>query len=375
MTSPVDGISEHPTLDPYHLVDIVDDSDAEPDHVESILGTLNARDLFETAVYSETTYAWSSRFLKTAMQDASRLIPIVREPSDGTTSPPSLVAAHTMMRLICRILDIFDLDFYEVRLMQRATVTIAAGSMVTAVMPGVTTFEPDELDFITKLDSSSDVATFLERNDYSVSSSSSRLSHATGRGPIMVMAHSTSGRKINIFESLSNSPMDGFMAYPSSIYFGAWSADWFWHGYPESTLLGIAITTPTLASLSGTRTNTQRQLWKVIHDDMAKGFTYSLGEYPHPHTCGTDWNCPATPRRSDDNGCMRIALPPWLFEVEPLPHETVWSLRGTGCTAGILAGERPAMKALDAAEKNWTSIMSALIKADKIPEQFIHFLN
>ncbi|KAJ7927868.1 hypothetical protein B0H13DRAFT_1598281 [Mycena leptocephala] len=158
---------------------------------------------------------------------------------------------------------------------------------------------------------------------------------ACGRSAIAVP------KKKNVIESLSESALDSVLHFHLTCVFGAWTATGLWLGYRRLTMAGVAMTTPTRMPLRDDLTHHKR-VWKILRKYTRRGFRVVLDEYLQAHTCGVDFNCPMTPRTTDDAGCSFVTFPAWDFQSNARPFPvSCWTLNGTGCPSGILACTSP----------------------------------
>lgn len=222
--------------------------------------------------------------------------------------------------------------------MQTATGTIISGSAVTALAHLGSTFEPGDLDFIAGYGYGTLVFDFLDMaRDYKLvdTPDANEYRFASGIARVCTMRHHD-GQKINVFEALTENPFDVVGHFHLTCVYGAWSANGVLHCYPRLTASGIALTSPSKFPL-GEGSKARINCWNILHKYTDRGFTVSLNEYDKPHTCGEDWNCPATLRTTDDAGCAYSPFPPWLYDDDTIaPSVSCWTLGGSGCSRGVL---------------------------------------
>ncbi|KAJ7893234.1 hypothetical protein B0H13DRAFT_1886480 [Mycena leptocephala] len=230
-------------------------------------------------------------------------------------SPPMMDLVSTALRSTATLLLWrFKLRFADVRLLLTATVSLISGSTVAALACPEPTFAPGDLDFFTPSGRGRLVVDFLaSAAAYTVTKELEEYKNAIAIGRMWTLHRGDV--KINVIESLTSNPF---------------------HAVLNFHLTGV-IATPVklpIPHLVPAHINT----WKVLHKYMDRGFTIALNEYPKPHTCGTDPNCPVTLRTTDDKGCLYVPFPPWPYGDDVESHPPLcWSLGRTGCPQGILS--------------------------------------
>ncbi|KAJ7021404.1 hypothetical protein C8F04DRAFT_1273761 [Mycena alexandri] len=214
------------------------------------------------------------------------------------------------------LLKAFGLRPRSVRLMQVATGTLISGSFVPAMMTG--NFEPKDIDFYMPRAAGGDVALFFKKSgDWSQIGMSPTYNFASGIGRVYTMRHRRTEKKINIIELLTLNALDAVVQFHSTCVMGAISADTFWHGYPDTTLAGVTIT--SVARMPLTKDVAQQtQTWKILRKYAARGFDFHLEEYRAPHVCCEDLRCPATVRTSNDVGCSTFRVGLCMARVVPV---------------------------------------------------------
>ncbi|KAJ7432788.1 hypothetical protein B0H11DRAFT_2260134 [Mycena galericulata] len=198
----------------------------------------------------------------------------------------------------------FHLRFTDVRLLLSATGSIISGSAALALFSAGPYFEPGDLDFFAVNGRSTPIVKFLTMaGGYKQISITGPYDFAKGVAKIRTLKRQHTGEKINVIEGYTDNPLDIVVRFHSTPVFVAWAADVLWHGNPELTAAGIAIT--TLSHLPVDDTDQCREHVRgILAKYTGRGFNYSLNEYPHEHICGVDLRCPATLRSSDDEGFM-----------------------------------------------------------------------
>ncbi|KAJ7093630.1 hypothetical protein C8R43DRAFT_1141840 [Mycena crocata] len=348
---------------------------------------MSAEELYQVAILSEHHYSWVSQSLKASLSTGPTYDELVDGlPPDslerlseldarrfGRTVPGSMVPAALALREdAADLLRRFDLDFDEIRLMQRATGAIISGSAVTSLFPTPVTFLPDDVDFFAGSGTGHRVVDFLKTGTaYRLTKVETTYNFAAGIGKVWTMIHADHGFRINIIESLSGNPFDAIMRFHSTCIFGAWTADRIWHGYPLLTVQGRAITTPLLTPLMG-GLDVHQTTWRVLKKYVARGFTYDLGEFTDRHVCPMTWDCPASLRLTDDDGCMSVSFPLWRFPPQGLEYETTWSLGGVGCTHGahtarVLDDPSQSRPALAVSLQRWARAVEVLLQRSTEP--------
>ncbi|KAJ7162654.1 hypothetical protein C8R43DRAFT_1123339 [Mycena crocata] len=256
---------------------------------------------------------------------------------DGTPRTAPLVAQGLQQRAT-RILRRFHLRFWEVRLMQTASGCIISGSTMVSFLHLGRRFKPADLDIYTGRGKSFDIVRFLKHAaKYKSVSCTHQYDVCTGIGKVCVLKRRC-GHTLNVIESLTDNPYDAVTHFHSSCVFAGWDAHKMWFGYSGLTMRGVTLTSPTLMPGDGGLKQHQR-MWSILRKYSARGFTFALADLDTPHTCGEAWDCPVTPRRSGDGGCLTLVLPSWPYDADYVDHcETTWTLGGTGCSGGLLAG-------------------------------------
>jgi hypothetical protein len=233
------------------------------------------------------------------------------------------------------LLEKFDLRLTEVRLMQTATGAIISGSTISAFF---IPFDPNDIDIYTGKGVGFCVVRYFEKGGrYSVTKTSASYDFAAGIGKVWELRHVSSGKKINVIESLSDNPLHSVLHFHLTCVYSTWDARKYWHGYPRLAMDGQAITNLSRFPLKEELKN-HMHAWEVLRKYKLRGFRFSFDEHLAPHTCGVDTDCPATPRTSDDNGCLSIPWPSWEFDCEAKESKiSVWTLGGSGCSSGIMS--------------------------------------
>ncbi|KAJ7170429.1 hypothetical protein C8R43DRAFT_944942 [Mycena crocata] len=219
----------------------------------------------------------------------------------GCVLPGFTTTVSSVLSAAIELLAEFDLRFTDVRLMQRATGTIIAGSAVTSLLP-----VQNDIDFFARIACGLKIIRFLQMNNYSVNST-----HYSYHNHINGMFHST--------------PV-----------FVGWTNKVIWFGYASMSAAGVAITSSSLTAFHGDLGHFQR-IWYALNKYMHRGFMYYLEEYPEPHVCGRDFNCPATQHISNDAGCTTVDIPMWEFSGPPSDPLFTWHLGGMGWRYGMAA--------------------------------------
>ncbi|KAJ7431848.1 hypothetical protein B0H11DRAFT_1941244 [Mycena galericulata] len=239
----------------------------------------------------------------------------------------------------------FHLRFTDVRLLLSATGTIISGSAGLALFTAGPHFEPGDLDFFACAGFSGAIVKFLTMAaGYKQISVTGPYDFAKGVAKIRTLKRQHTGEKINVIEGYTDNPLDIVVRFHSTPVFVAWAADRVWHGNPQLTVAGIAITTPSHLPVDDTD-QCREHVRGILAKYTGRGFNYSLNEYPHQHICGVDLRCPATLRSSDDEGCLTFNFPPWDLTPYSFPFTHVsWSMGGVGCSNGIRAGSGLAVR-------------------------------
>ncbi|KAJ7623952.1 hypothetical protein DFH06DRAFT_1008818 [Mycena polygramma] len=255
----------------------------------------------------------------------------------GASKPGAALVAEALQAAAVRVLAPFKLRFSDIRLLLTATGSIISGSVVAALAKSGATFEPADLDFLCANRGGQTAVHFLERAGHYKCVRHSEYTFAAGIGRIWTLFNDE-GKKINVIESLTPNPFDAVGNFHLTCVYGAWGANGLLHGYPALTAAGDAITTRAKFPIRVGRRH-ERETWDVIHKYSDRGFRIHLNEYRERHTCGVDWNCPATIRRTDDAGCSYSPFPAWIYDDDAVKMPvSSWTMYGRGCRMGVLAG-------------------------------------
>ncbi|KAJ7914193.1 hypothetical protein B0H13DRAFT_1568836, partial [Mycena leptocephala] len=167
-------------------------------------------------------------------------------------------------------------------------------------------FSPNDLDFFTPRGKGDQVIKFLDlAGGYKVVRQTTEYEDATAIGRVSWLQTDGSRMKINVIESLTDSPYDTVTAFHSTAVMNAWTGHKIWIAYPDLTLHRSSITTPHLMPLPEDDLPTHQRAWKVLNKYTRRGYFFLL-DCDIPHIRGVDYNCPATLRRTDDPGCLSI---------------------------------------------------------------------
>ncbi|KAJ7141682.1 hypothetical protein C8R43DRAFT_954641 [Mycena crocata] len=235
----------------------------------------------------------------------------------GHVLPGFTTTVSSVLSAAIELLAEFDLRFTDVRLMQRATRTIIAGSAVTSLLP-----VQNDIDFFARIACGLKIIRFLQMNNYSVDST-----HYSYHNHVNGMFHST--------------PV-----------FVGWTDEVIWFGYASMSAAGVAITSSSLTAFHGDLGHFQR-IW----------FTYYLEEYPEPHVCGRNFNCPATQHISNDAGCTTVDIPMWEFSGPPSDPLFTWHLGGTGWRPRSFSTPQPV--------STWLRRMHNLLSLEDAPRTLV----
>ncbi|KAJ7077375.1 hypothetical protein B0H15DRAFT_955068 [Mycena belliarum] len=125
-----------------------------------------------------------------------------------TSRYTTALAAQDLQARATRLLSRFHLLFEEVRLMLSASAAIISGSTIPALLQSSPSFEPEDLDFFTKLGGGFEIVRYLTNTDrYHLSTFTAEYQHSIGIGRVWSLTDNE-GTKINVVESLSNNPFD-----------------------------------------------------------------------------------------------------------------------------------------------------------------------
>ncbi|KAJ7113329.1 hypothetical protein C8R43DRAFT_961563 [Mycena crocata] len=230
---------------------------------------------------------------------------LLADADKGCVLPGFTTTVSSVLSAAIELLAEFNLRFTEVRLMQRATGTIIAGSAVTSLLP-----VQNDIDFFARITCGLKIIRFLQMNNYSVDST-----HYSYHNHV----------NVNIVECSSYYPFNTVVKFHSNPVFVGWTDKVIWFGYASMSAAGVAITSSSLTAFHGDLGHFQR-IWYVLKKYMRCGFMYYLEEYPEPHVCGRDFNCPATQHISNDAGCTTVDIPMWEFSGPPSDPLFTWHL-------------------------------------------------
>ncbi|KAJ7671029.1 hypothetical protein B0H17DRAFT_1209176 [Mycena rosella] len=279
-----------------------------------------------------------------------------------TSRGASYLASVALEVKATRILSLFDLRFCDIRIMQSATGTVISGSVISALVMSGAPFVPGDLDFFTAKSRGFEVMLFLTRSgQYCLTAFSAEYQYASGIGKVWTLL-GLHGQKMNIIESLSSNPFDAIGHFHLSCVIGAWTADNIWHRYPRLTVTNATLTTAARFPLTDTLDG-HLHSWRILHKYMQRSFAIHLAELDQPHTCGYHLSCPVTLCIKGNSGCLTARFPSWPYPEEASPlYTTYWSMGGTGCSKGILAGG--SRVAANVMEAKWLTAMTTFAPED-----------
>ncbi|KAJ7646388.1 hypothetical protein DFH06DRAFT_1135980 [Mycena polygramma] len=147
------------------------------------------------------------------------------------------------LQIVCsRALKPFRLTFGQVQFLQLATGSLISGSVVTNIIHPCTGGEPRGLDVFCPNGHGFLTYRYLQLcsgyqhiSDLRVAPRS-RVAHAWA-----LRADEEGARPIRVFESHSSTPLDSIVLSPLTTQFAAWSLEHVWHGYAETTLAGVSM--------------------------------------------------------------------------------------------------------------------------------------
>ncbi|KAJ7122628.1 hypothetical protein C8R43DRAFT_1136045 [Mycena crocata] len=200
-------------------------------------------------------------------------------------------------------------------------------------------------------------------NNYSVDSTHySYHDHVNGMVCVWILSHGITGLKVNVIECSSYYPFNTVVKFHSTPGFVGWTDEVIWFGYVSMSAAGIAITSSSFMAFRGDLGHFQR-IWYALNKYMRRRFTYYLEEYPKPHVCGRDFNCPATQCISNDTGCTTVDIPMWEFSGPPSDPLFTWHLGGTGC--------RPCSFSTPQSVSTWLCRMRNLLSLEDAPRTLV----
>ncbi|KAJ7157053.1 hypothetical protein C8R43DRAFT_1125605 [Mycena crocata] len=258
----------------------------------------------------------------------------------GTTSKlHRSIVNRTLYTTASRCLRAFDTSIIDMQFLQSCTGTLVAGFVLKnllGILPEYHKIEFQEkeagrntLDLYCAAFKGPAVANFMHN--------ATGYSHAVYEGGFDAVnairrVYSLNDRgmpRINIFETYSDQPIDAILCLPTTADIGAWMLDRIWHAYPEATLCGITMTTPN--RLPVRTLPAQQRTWDTLYRSTREGFEIET-EFPHPHKCAHNLNCPISWRRSTDEGCLSIRLPTLPFSAHRT--EPIWRVPSVSWTLG-----------------------------------------
>ncbi|KAJ7018100.1 hypothetical protein C8F04DRAFT_1199462 [Mycena alexandri] len=275
----------------------------------------------------------------------TRLLPLdSRQSLAKTSNKLANLCARELQAGVSTLLLRFGLYHSEVRFMQTLTASLLAGDAIPYVLDYRSPVE--RLVIITpsmsffKLHSSHDSVVRF----FSLATGRTHRTRA-GESDRGVEAVTRFGRGedpdwIRVFRSETDSALDCITYLPFSHLFGAITAYGVWLPYPESATKGCSF--PNRGSMAMMLGSAAAE-WYVsrVIQKYTGVFHFSFGFAPG-HVCGTAYECPATPRFTDDEGCLNLFFPALPFGVVARPSSVypsatcmTWSLYGGACVESI----------------------------------------
>ncbi|KAK7012732.1 hypothetical protein R3P38DRAFT_3209591 [Favolaschia claudopus] len=285
------------------------------------------------------------------------------------------VDPEVLERSATRLLARFKLRFRDVRLLLTAARCAIVGPSIISLARPDLAMSPSELDIVTGRGKAPAVADFFilaacyrvvkvpDDSDYDEV-------EGIGFGPVWSLALGDN-LKINIIESITDEPLDAVVRFHFTCVVAAWHADGIWLAYPELLKEALVITTPAAYPIESGFAR-RFSVWSAFRKYVEAGFRVHLNEYPRPHICGEDVNCPATLWSSDDAGCRFFAFPEWRYTGESgLPDPTCWTMGGSGCSKGILRRDGAPVNLVVCADRTaWLEAAEAYLSSDVGPMPF-----
>ncbi|KAJ6450819.1 hypothetical protein C8R47DRAFT_1084319 [Mycena vitilis] len=130
----------------------------------------------------------------------------------------------------------------------------------------------------------------------------------------------------------------------------------------------IAITTPRQLPLL-TTVQEQQETWAILNEIVGQGFSVDF-ELPSVHKCGTEHSCPATLRRTGDEGWMQARLPRVHYGQQFLKKGCTWSMFASGCMVGILKGGALSTTT-EEEDSSWRKIIKKLLVRGESPGRIV----
>ncbi|KAJ7177020.1 hypothetical protein C8R46DRAFT_1030234 [Mycena filopes] len=258
----------------------------------------------------------------------------------GRTSRKLRALSHRELQDgVGRILRRFRLCHADIRLMQVATGAVVGGDAVTSLLNY--DFTPRWLDVYSPLSSADAVVRFfkLARADLETAKGECTLG---GVLDCTRFFSSPSKDVVRVFRSRTENALDCTTYLPLTHLFGAITAHGIWLGYPVSALEGETFfNRDNLLMTSVAHAASALEVIRTYLHDYH--YRFSLNR---THSCGRAWDCPCTPRTTDDAGCLRLLFPGKTFGalsaavVYPRQGALSWSLYAPPCAGGMGPGTR-----------------------------------
>ncbi|KAJ7177022.1 hypothetical protein C8R46DRAFT_1346914 [Mycena filopes] len=247
------------------------------------------------------------------------------------------LAARELQASVMSLLRRFRLCHAEVRFMQIATAAILAGNAIPFLMKPECIV--DRLDFYTPDYSYDWVVRFFSLATHRAPTEG-KHPHGWGIGAQsdFIRENDPFDRAdIRVLKSNSDSALECVTYMPFSHLFGAVTAYGLWLAYPGTATSGYTL--PNGASVTLSRLDLVSGIGMMLVDYTWR-FRVALA-LQFPHSCGRYFECPASPRATDDEGCLNLFFPsnpPGVTvrptSVYPVGTAMVWSLRGVSCRQG-----------------------------------------
>ncbi|KAJ7018090.1 hypothetical protein C8F04DRAFT_1278198 [Mycena alexandri] len=213
------------------------------------------------------------------------------------------LGARELQAGVTRLLSAFGLYHSEVRFMQTATGAILSGRVIPYLVDY--THAVDSLDFYAPDYSYRWVMTFFELATKKKPKYGYQSLLRGVRGSASFLRSDAkdcqNSHWIRVLQSQTDSALDCITYLPFSHLFGAVTAYGAWFGYPDTSAEGETFPNRACMDLGTMLADSEV---RAVVDEWIDRYRFSVGSLAW-HTCGTDFECPATPRATDDAGLHR----------------------------------------------------------------------
>ncbi|KAJ7914110.1 hypothetical protein B0H13DRAFT_2270904 [Mycena leptocephala] len=213
------------------------------------------------------------------------------------------ICARELQAAVHRVLQKFNLSHTEIRFMQTATMTLISGPLIAHLTEN--SLSPSHLDFYVPNGNFSAVMRFFHLATLYEGTSNTYTNGCVGEESISTLYRPYAGKYLRVIQSRTDSAKDCTPYAPFSHLFGCISHCGVWLGYPRTMTTGISFFNRD--SIAVENPLMRYHLILNLADYVGRfRFCFFWGGL---HTCGVDFECPATPRSTDDRGCLNIFFP------------------------------------------------------------------